>query len=43
MAAVQCLKADWLNVTEQVALIDFLRNDHTAADIYSALTEPESV
>ncbi|KAF8156548.1 hypothetical protein B0H34DRAFT_859325 [Crassisporium funariophilum] len=41
VTAVQHLKADWLNVTEQVVLIDFLRTDRTEADIYSALTKPD--
>lgn len=41
VAAVQCLEANWFSITEQVALIDFLSNNHTAADTYSALTEPD--
>jgi hypothetical protein len=41
IVTLQNLEANWLNVTEQVAFIDFLRNDRTAADIYSALTEPD--
>jgi len=41
VSTVQSLKADWLNITEQVVLIDFLRNDRMAADIYSALTKPD--
>jgi len=35
------LKADWLTLGQQVALIDFLRDDHTAADTYTALTEAD--
>ncbi|KAF8155440.1 hypothetical protein B0H34DRAFT_859846 [Crassisporium funariophilum] len=40
VTAAQRLKANWLSLTELVALINFLRNDRTAAEIYSALTEP---
>lgn len=35
------LEGGWLTMAQRVALIDFLRNDRTAADIYCALTEPD--
>jgi len=43
-SAVACLlrkEKEWLNATEQVALIEFLRKDQTAADVYMAITEAE--
>jgi len=39
VTTVICLEADWLTLGQRVALIDFLRDDHTAADTYTALTE----
>ena len=41
VTAVLRLEANWLTLAQQVALIDFLRTDHTAADIYLALTETD--
>ncbi|KAF8151322.1 hypothetical protein B0H34DRAFT_810484 [Crassisporium funariophilum] len=41
LALCKVLRLFKLNVTEQVVLIDFFRTDRTAADIYSALTEPD--
>ncbi|KAF8816147.1 hypothetical protein BYT27DRAFT_7221677 [Phlegmacium glaucopus] len=41
VSAVIRLEADWLTLGQQVAFIDFLRNDRTAADIYTALTETD--
>ncbi|KAF8157938.1 hypothetical protein B0H34DRAFT_797371 [Crassisporium funariophilum] len=40
VTAAQRLEANWLSLTKLVALIDFLANDRMAAEIYSALTEP---
>jgi len=36
-----CSKKDWLANLELVALIDFLRADQTAADIYVAIEEED--
>jgi hypothetical protein len=41
VTAVLHLEADWLTLSQRVALIDFLRTDCTAADIYLALTETD--
>ena len=41
IAAVIHLEADRLTLGQQVALIDFLRDDHTTADTYTALTEAD--
>ncbi|KAF8808363.1 hypothetical protein BYT27DRAFT_7096973, partial [Phlegmacium glaucopus] len=41
VSTVICLEADWLTLGQQVAFIDFLRNDRTTADIYTALTETD--
>jgi hypothetical protein len=41
VTAVLHLEADWLTLAQRVALIDFLRTDCTAADIYLALTETD--
>jgi hypothetical protein len=35
------LEADWLTTGDRVALIDILRTDRTAAEIYLALTETD--
>ena len=39
IATVIHLEADWFTLGWQVALIDFLRDNQTTADTYTALTE----
>lgn len=39
VACLLCKEKEWLNATEQVALIEFLHKDQSAADM--ALTEAE--
>ena len=41
VACLLCKEKEWLNATEQVALIEFLHKDQSAADIYMAVTEAE--
>ncbi|PPQ97013.1 hypothetical protein CVT26_006439 [Gymnopilus dilepis] len=41
VAAVLRLEADWLSTRERVTLIDFLRSDRTATEIYLALDEAD--
>ena len=41
VAAVLRLEMGWLDHAQLVAVIDYIRADQTAADIYLALTEPD--
>lgn len=39
VTAAMHLEKDWLTITQRVQLIDFLKKDQAAADVYLALTE----
>jgi hypothetical protein len=41
IAAVLRLETDWLDDSQLVAFIDFIRGDQIAGDVYLALTKPE--